>query len=281
MAQEDQDGRTALPEAVKLLLPLGALVLGALFVVAGAANLGFYDAFGIQDLRVVGIDKSAVVDHAVLFGVQLLALILIAFGLAFAVASASVRSKPFKERGRLGTGLQAGGILAALGVCAVWMVRNFRAAPLASVIAVGLMGAAVVARVWGARVRAAALARPWRTVGAALALVVSLALGAFFQGHAWGRSVRAVERTNTPILGFALIVQWPRGAVLDQQAEPCTDDILLGRSGGTYVLFDVRRGQVREIPADQPLRRVGLGAVSRPGTEGCPARPSGGGASAR
>lgn len=276
MARQDEaqarPSAPAMREAAALLLPLGAAVTLALFLVAGAANLGFYDAFGIQDLRLVGIDKSAVIDHALVFGVLLAALFGTVFSIALVVVAVagSDSGAAAAERSRRRFVAEAVVVLILLAACVVAITLiGFRGALPAAV----LLGAAWVVRSKSATAADAAREHPWHFFGVAAAVVALATVGAFLQGSAWGADVRELRRTTAPIVGFALIVQWPHGAVLDATGpEPastgCTDEILLGRSGGNYVLYNVRIERLHEVPTAQRLSRIGLGAVTRSGCRG-------------
>lgn len=262
---------TGIREASALLLPLGASITLALFLVAGAANLGFYDAFGIQDLRLVGIDKSAVIDHALVFGVVLgsIAATLFIFALGLAWLSRWASKRPVRERDRKGTLAQVAFGLAVLVGCVAWLVR---AGMEPTLIAVSLFGLAYFALVRGAALRRWTASYPWRLVAMGAALTAATAVAAFFQGAAWGGEVRRLERARPPFPAPILLVLWPHGAVLDATGpEPastaCTDEILLGRSGGSYVLYNVRIERLHEVPTAQRLSRIGLGALTR---SGCP-----------
>lgn len=278
--QEETPARpdaNALRETAALLLPLGGFITLALFLVAGAANLGFYDGFGVQDLRLVGVDKSAVIDHALVFGVMLAAL----FGGLFLVAllvvavAGTAPSEPTSEptRWRFVGEAVVLSIILAVSVAVITRIGVRGVAP----------AAVLLAAAWLVRSNATAAAdvareHPWRFFGGGAAIVALATVGAFLQGAAWGSDVRQLRRTTAPTLGFALIVQWPHGAVLDATGpEPastsCTDEILLGRSGGNYVLYNVRIERLHEVPTAQRLSRIGLGAVRRSGCRG-PAGPA-------
>lgn len=279
MARPDQVGAHPLHDALKLLGAGGAAAVAALFVIAGAANLGFYDAFGIQDLRVVGIDKSAVIDHTIIFGVVLLAV----FGglFAFAVGVAAVARSdvaPFKRRGTWGTIAQWMLALVVLLGCGVVVVKTTRADPKLAAAAIVLLAAAYATIAHARRVAASVAARPVRWIAGAAASTTLFAFAAFSQGAAWGSAVRVLDRTNAPLLGHVLIVQWPHGAVLDGSgpdpaSTSCTEEIVLARAGGTYVLYNARIGRAHEVPTTQRLTRVGLGVVRRSGCPG-PAGPA-------
>lgn len=281
MARQDEaparPDASALREAAALLLPLGGFITLALFLVAGAANLGFYDAFGIQDLRLVGVDKSAVIDHALVFGVMLAALFGTLFSIALVVVAVAGSDAPAataeRSRRRFMAEAVVVSILLAACVVAITLI-GFRGA----VPAAMLLGAAWVVRSKSATAADAAREHPWHFFGVGAAVVALGTVGAFLQGSAWGGDVRQLRRTTAPTLGFALIVQWPHGAVLDAAGpEPastaCTDEILLGRSGGNYVLYNVRIERLHEVPTAQRLSRIGIGAVKRSGCRG-PAGPA-------
>ncbi|HVF73445.1 MAG TPA: hypothetical protein VM938_00245 [Acidimicrobiales bacterium] len=269
MAEKEQVGSAALQEAAKLLLPLGAVVVGAVFLVAGAANLGFYDAFGIQDLRVVGIDKSAIVDHAILPSVILTPMVGGLVGYALWAARVSTKEVPpppeLPSPSRKRRHLVFGVAVVVCGLAA--MAWQIKARPGIGVAGFILAGFALAVVKNAPRTVRWTVTHPWQFIGACVAVTALVAFMAFLQGAAWGKAVAERRRADPPALAYVVLVQWPRGAVLDERADLCTSDILLGRAGGTYVLFNVRTRLVHEVPANQPLTRISLRAVM---PTGCP-----------
>lgn len=253
---------TEVEGALKLLLALGAVAAAALFLVAGAANLGFYDAFGIQDLRIVGIDKSAIIDHSLLLGVILFVLFGAIFAIVLVMAALSRQDwwpQP-RGQGRLRTAFEGVLVGTAAVIASIWLVRDGRL--VGALLAVPLLALAFATLRYTGRLARAVERRPRAWSGVAVALVALLAMAAFFQGHVWGSDVRSQRRTETPSLAFALIVQWPRGASFDEAQLPCVEDMLLGIRGGAYVLYSPRRNLVHERPV-APMSRTNLRVVRR------------------